>query len=74
MQFEFMPGHTAIVSIFFLSQQQEKYHGEIGYINFVFIDFEKFFDHVLRKVTFRPWGNVALRKQLCMWCRLENQD
>ena len=39
---------------FFLSQQQEKYHGEIGYINFVFIDFEKFFDHVLRKVTFRP--------------------
>ena len=54
MQFEFMPGHTAIVSIFFLSREQEKYHGEIGYINFVFIDFEKFFDHVLRKVTFRP--------------------
>ena len=53
MQFEFMPGHTAIVAIFFFNQQQGKYHGELGDINFVFIDFEKFFDHVLRKVTFR---------------------
>lgn len=49
MQFEFMPGRSAIVAMFFLTQKQEKYHGKNNLYLF-FAGFQKYFDHVLRKV------------------------
>lgn len=57
MQFEFMPGRSAIVAMFFLTQKQEKYHGKNN-LYLVLAGFPKFFGHVLRKVI---WWAISKR-------------
>ena len=57
MKFGFMPGRGATDIIFILRQIQEKYIGKNRNLYFAFVDLEKAFDRVPRKVLW--W---ALRK------------
>ena len=57
MQFGFMPGHGTTDTIFILRQIQEAYIRKNGNLFFAFVDLEKAFDRVPRKVLW--W---ALRK------------
>ena len=50
MQFGFMPGRGTTNPIFILRQQQEKYLQKKKNIYFVFVDLEKAFDHVPRRI------------------------
>ena len=50
MQFGFMPGRGTTNAIFILRQQQEKYLQKKKNIYFVFVDLEKAFDHVPRRI------------------------
>ena len=57
MQCGFMPGRSTIDAIFFLWQLQEKFLGKKKNLYFAFVDLEKAFDRVPRKVLW--W---AMRK------------
>ena len=57
MQFGFMPGKSTIDAIFIVRQIQEKYREKKKDLYFAFVDLEKAFDRVPRKVVF--W---AMRK------------
>ena len=57
MQFGFMPGRGTIDTIFILRQLQEKFPNKKKNIYFAFVDLEKAFDQVPRKVLW--W---AMRK------------
>ena len=57
MQFGFMPGRSTIDAIFILRQLQEKFLGKKKNLYFAFVDLEKAFDRVPRKVLW--W---AMRK------------
>jgi len=50
MQFGFMRGRGTTGAIFILRQIQEKYLGKQKELYFIFVDLEKAFDRVLRKV------------------------
>ena len=50
MQFGFMPGWGTTNAIFILRQLQEKYLAKNRKLYFAFVDLEKAFDRVLRKV------------------------
>ena len=57
MQFGYMPGHGTTDAIYILREIQEKYIRKIRNLYFAFVDLEKAFDRVLRKILW--W---ALRK------------
>ena len=57
MQFGFMPGVGTIDAVFILRQLQEKHIGKRKILYFAFVDLEKAFDRVPRKVLW--W---AMRK------------
>ena len=57
MQFGFMPGRGTTDAIFILGQLQEKHFAKNKKLYFAFVDLEKVFDHVPRKVIW--W---AMRK------------
>ena len=57
MQFGFMPGRRTADAIFILQQVQDTYLGKYKDLYFAFVDLEKVFNHVPRKVLW--W---ALRK------------
>ena len=59
MQFGFMPGRGTTNAIFILRQQQEKYLQKKKNIYFVFVDLEKAFDHVPRRIL--QWAMQKLR-------------
>ena len=50
MQFGFMPGRGKTDAIFIVRQIQEKYNAKGKLLYFSFVDLEKAFDRVLRKV------------------------
>ena len=50
MQFGFMPGRGTTDAIFILRQLQEKHLAKNKKLYFAFVDFEKAFDRVPRKV------------------------
>ena len=50
MQFGFMTGRSTTDAIFILRQLQEKYFGKKKNLYFAFLDLEKAFDRVPRKV------------------------
>ena len=58
MQYGFMPGRGTIDAIFILRQLQEKYLGKKKCLYYCFVDLEKAFDRVPRKVI-----EFALRKK-----------
>ena len=66
MQYGFMPGRGTIDAIFILRQLQEKYLGKKKCLYYCFVDLEKAFDSVPRKVI-----EFALRKKgwRRSWCR-----
>ena len=59
MQFGFMPGRGSTDAIFILRQLQEKYLGKKKDIFFAFVDLEKAFDRIPRKVLW--WAMRTLR-------------
>ena len=58
MQFGFMPGRGTIDAIFIVRQLQEKYHAAKKPLYFAFVDLEKAFDRVPRKVLW--WAMRSL--------------
>ena len=60
MQFGFMPGKSTIDAIFIAHQIQEKYREKKKDIYFTFVDLEKDFDRVPRKVVFWAVRKVEL--------------
>ena len=58
MQFGFMPGRGTTDAIFILRQLQERYVGKRKYTFFAFIDLEKAFDRIPRKVLW--WAMRSL--------------
>ena len=63
MQFGFMPGKGTTDAIFIVRQLQEKYLEKSKTLYFAFVDLEKAFDRVPRKVV--SWG--LRRMQFCEW-------
>ena len=59
MQFGFVPGRGTTDSIFFVCQPQEKYIAANKLPHFAFVDIEKAFDRVPRKVLW--WALRSLR-------------
>ena len=58
MQFGFMPERVTIDAVFILRRLQEEYHGKGKMLYMCFVDLEKAFDRIPRKVL--EW---ALRKK-----------
>ena len=50
MQFGFIPERGIIDAVFILRRLQEKYHAKGKKLSMCFVDLEKAFDRVLRKV------------------------
>ena len=59
MQFGFVPGRGTINTIFIVRQLQEKYIATSKLLYFAFVNLEKAFDHVPRKVLW--WALSSLR-------------
>ena len=60
MQFGFMPQRGAIDDVFILTRLQEEYHANGEKLYMCFVDLEKFFDRVPRKVL--EWA-IDMRKK-----------
>ena len=56
MQFGFMPGRSTTDAIFILRQMQEKHHLKRKTMYAAFVDLEKGFDRVPRKVLWWRWS------------------
>ncbi len=60
MQFGFVPGRGTTDAIFIARQMQEKYHAAKKPLYFAFVDLEKAFDRVPRKVLW--WAMRSFRR------------
>ena len=70
MQFGFMPAWRTTDAIFILKQLHEKSLAKNRKLYFAFVDLEKVFDRVPRKIIWWPYENLALRSGLCSLYRL----
>ena len=68
-QFGFVPGRGTTDAIFVIRQLQEKYLAANKRLYMAFVDLEKAFDWVPRKVIWWRWENLVWRSGLCDWCR-----
>ena len=64
MQFGFMPGRGTTNAIFIIRQVHEKYLGKHKDLYFAFVDLEKAFDRVSRKVLWWALRKVGVDKWL----------
>ena len=62
MQLGFIPGWGTTDAIFILRQLQEKYIGKHKPLYFAFVDLEKAFDRVPRKVLWWAMSRVGVEK------------
>ena len=82
MQLGFMPGRSTTDAIFIVRQLQEKFHAVSKTLYMTFVDFEKTFDHVPRRVTLGPeeWLMRIMhsmyentRSRVCVGCNLSEE-
>lgn len=64
MQFGFMPGKGAIDAIFILRQLQEKYISKKKDMFFIFVDLEKAFDRIPRKIIWWSMRKLGVEEWL----------
>ena len=62
MQFGFMPGSGTTDAIFILRQLQEKHLAKNKKLYFAFVDLEKAFDRVPRKVIWWAMGKLGIEE------------
>ena len=62
MQFGFMPGHGTTDAIFILRQLQEKHLAKNKKLYFAFVNLEKAFDRVPRKVIWWPMRKLGIEE------------
>ena len=62
MQFGFRPGTGTTHAIFFARQLQERYRGKHRKLWWVFVDLEKAFDRVTRKVVEWAMRNLGVEE------------
>ena len=69
-QFGFVPGRGTTDTIFVIRQLQAKYYLAANKRLYIaFVDLEKAFDRVPRKVIWSSGENLVWRSGLCEWCR-----
>ena len=78
MQFGFMPGRSTIDAIFILRQLQEKFLGKKKNLYFAFVDLEKAFDRVPRKVLWWAMRKLGIdewiiRTVQAMYCNAQSK-
>ena len=62
MQYGFMPGRVTMDAIFILQQMHEKHRGKHKPLYFAFVDLEKAFDRVPRKVIWWAMGKLSIEE------------
>ena len=72
MQLGFMPERVTIDAVFILRRMQEEYYAEVRQFYMYFVDLEKAFDRILRKVlelAMRKRGipEVLVRSVMCLY-------
>ena len=64
MQFGFMPGRSTTYAIFIVHQLQEKFYATNKTLYMAFVDLEKTFDHVPRRVIWRALCKLSVEEWL----------